>query len=94
MEQPSAAAKTEGGSGWVSLLRTMAVIVLIAGIISALAGGITLMAVHVLLGLVVLVLGVLVSFISVATVMIFLGLASDVRESRMTLQRIEKAIGK
>lgn len=77
-------------SSWVSLLRGTAYIIMIAGILASLIVGFSMLKRTPLMGIAVLIIGILVSVISVAGLMVFLDMASDISKIRQLLERDEK----
>ena len=79
-------------SGWVKLLRTVAIVGIVLGcLLSVLTGaGIMLSAgtlAAVVVGLLVMIVGSLMAFISAASIMIFLDMATDVKAIRAAEER-------
>ena len=75
-------------STWVKLLRGVATVIMIAGILASLLGGTALMGNdHFLLGVIVIALGSLISLFSVAGMMVFLDMASDLTAVRQLLSQ-------
>lgn len=78
-------------SSWIGMLRGSAYIVLFAGILASLFFGISLMkSGPVLIGLAVLIIGVIISLLSVAGLMVFLDMASDISAIRQRIERDSK----
>lgn len=75
-------------SGWISLLRGFAYLVLVLEIIVSCVAGVVLIGDQQLLyGIAVIVLGIILSFLSVAFLMVFLDMATDISQIRKTLER-------
>ncbi len=81
-------------SGWVTLLRVVAIINIVLGCLLSLILGVGVMLsgqvpgfLGVLLGLLIMGAGVLLSFVNAATIMVFLNMAADIRTIRAAAER-------
>lgn len=86
--QETDASNETSSIGWVSLLRAVAAIAIVVGIIASIAAGITIGEESAVLGFLVAAGGSLFTLILNAAVMIFLDMADDIRAIRHKLDRM------
>lgn len=86
-EAAQTAAPSSSASSWVSLLRGCAYFIMIAGILASLIIGFSMMKRTPLVGIAVLIIGILVSLLSVAGLMVFLDMASDLSKIQQHIER-------
>ena len=89
---PAFNAADSSNSGWVSLLRGVVTVWLVLGCIASLVTGILVGSLFrggagFFAAIVIIAVGVLLSFVSVAAIMVFLDMSSDIRSIKQMLEK-------